>query len=124
MIAITSKRRAAETERKGRRGEPPIPAPRRHNRKEILGLAESMAAELISRAESAASHGEAQAFLRSAQLMHELVGIADGRRTSAYWTRRPRTGQNGPALPTALARLRRFGTRLPGSGAEDATLVA
>lgn len=122
MIAIASKRSKADNERKERHSEQPIPAPRRHNRKEILGIAEAMAEELISRAESAGSQGEARAFLRSAQLMRELLGIADGRRTPAYWTRRPRTGKAGPALPTALARLQRFGPRLPGE--VDGALVA
>jgi hypothetical protein len=97
--------------------------PRRHNRKEILEIAQSMAHELVARAEAAASHDEAQAFLRSAQLMRELVGIADGRRSSAYWTRRPRTAKQGPALPTALTRLQRLGARLPGS-LRDGALVA
>ena len=87
-------------------------ARKRHSRKEILEIAQSMAAELVARAEGSEAHGEALAFLRSAQLLKELVSIADGKRSAAYWTRRPRTADPGPALPKAF--VRHLGARLPG----------
>ena len=63
--------------------------PRRHSRTEILKLAASMAQEFEARAQaSGASPDEIHTYLRTAHHMRELLSIADGRRSDAYWTRR------------------------------------
>ncbi len=98
-----------------RRPQSPNAAPKKRSRKEILRIAQAMADELVARAEGAPrnhdNHGdrsnrsdrsESQAFLRSAQLLRELVSIAQGQRSAAYWTDRPRATTPAPTLSKAF----------------------
>ena len=101
-----------------RRPQSPSAAPKKRSRKEILRIAQAMADELVARAEGAPrNHGdrgnhskssessdrsEIQAFLRSAQLLRELVSIAQGQRSAAYWTDRPRATAPAPTLSKAF----------------------
>ncbi len=97
-----------------RRPQSPSAAPKKRSRKEILRIAQAMADELVARAEGAPrNHGnrsdrsdrsEIQTFLRSAQLLRELVSIAQGQRSAAYWTDRPRATAPAPTLSKAFPR--------------------
>jgi len=92
---------AASKERLDRDAErgngPPIPTtqrtkpPRKQSRSEILALVAAMAEELDRRAaESAAAYGrtrtlDAAACQRAARHLREVLGIANGQRSAAYW---------------------------------------
>lgn len=75
---------------------------RRRNRTEIIELASVMARELEARAaQPGASTGEVEAYRRSAKYLKELLSIAHGQRSSAYWiSRRVQRVLPSPA-PTA-----------------------
>lgn len=75
---------------------------RRRNRNEILELATVMARELEARAaQPGASLGEMEAYRRSAKYLKELLSIASGQRSSAYWIRRRKDRPLPSAAPTA-----------------------
>lgn len=58
---------------------------KRRNRNEILRVAAAMADELTERAHLATDQAEAVTYLRSAQHFRELLSIARGTKSSAYW---------------------------------------
>lgn len=69
-----------------------VNARRKLNRSEILEIVRSMAEEFGDRAEQCSdSATEAEASRRTARALRELLGVASGQRSGAYWQRRPRS---------------------------------
>lgn len=93
-----------------------VNARRKLNRSEILEIVRSMAEEFGDRAEQ---HGDtpaaAEASRHTARALRELLGVASGQRSAAYWQRRPRSVWMRAAAVLGCDEAQSARARLPGS---------